>query len=65
MGLGGILILLLLLVSLIVFIYVLVVSARGWGWLHSILLSFLFIECWVLVIFSKPKTRTSAARLSS
>jgi hypothetical protein len=52
MGLGGILILLLLLVSLIVFIYVLVVSARGWGWLHSILLSFLFIECWVLVIFS-------------
>lgn len=52
MGLGGILILLLLLVSLIVFIYVLVVSARGWGWLHSILLSFLFIECWVLLIFS-------------
>lgn len=52
MGLGGILILLLLLVSLIVFIYVLVVSARGWGWLHSILLSFLFIECWVLIVFS-------------
>ncbi len=52
MGLGGILILLLLLVSLIVFIYVLVVTARGWGVLHSILLSCLFIECWVLIVFS-------------
>ncbi len=52
MGLGGILILLLLLVSLIVFIYVLVVTARGWGWLHSILLSLLFIECWVMIAFS-------------
>jgi uncharacterized membrane protein len=52
MGLGGILILLLLLVSLIVFIYVLVVTARGWGVLHSILLSCLFIECWVLMVFS-------------
>lgn len=52
MGLGGILILLLLLVSLIVFIYVLVVTARGWGVLHSILLSCLFIECWVMIIFS-------------
>ena len=52
MGLGGILILLLLLVSLIVFIYVLVISARGWGVLHSILLSCLFIEAWVLIVFS-------------
>jgi len=52
MGLGGILILLLLLVSLIVFIYVLAVTARGWGVLHSILLSCLFIECWVLIVFS-------------
>ncbi len=52
MGLGGILILLLLLVSLIVFIYVLVITARGWGVLHSILLSCLFIECWVMIIFS-------------
>ncbi len=52
MGLGGILILLLLLVSLIVFIYVLVITARGWGVLHSLLLSCLFIECWVLIVFS-------------
>ncbi len=52
MGLDGILILLLLLVSLIVFIYVLVVTARGWGVLHSILLSCLFIECWVMIIFT-------------
>ncbi|MCA9133763.1 MAG: hypothetical protein KDA45_11435 [Planctomycetales bacterium] len=52
MGLGGILILLLLLVSLVVFIYVLVQTARGWGVLHSILLSFLFIECWVFIVFS-------------
>ncbi len=52
MGLGGILILLLLLVSLIVFIYVLVITARGWGVLHSILLSLLFIECWVFIVFS-------------
>lgn len=52
MGLGGILILLLLLVSLIVFIYVLVITARGWGVLHSILLSLLFIEGWVLIAFS-------------
>lgn len=52
MGLGGILILLLLLVSLIVFIYVIVVTARGWGVLHTILLCFLFIECWVFIIFS-------------
>ncbi len=52
MGLGGILILLLLLVSLIVFIYTLVVTARGWGVLHTILLSFLFVECWVFIVFS-------------
>ena len=52
MGLGGILILLLLLVSLIVFVYVLVLTARSWGVLHSILLSILFIECWVFLFFS-------------
>ncbi len=52
MGLGGILILLLLLVSLIVFIYLIVVTARGWGALHTVLLCFLFIECWVFMVFS-------------
>lgn len=52
MGLGGILILLLLLVSLIVFIYIIVMSARGWGVLHTILLCFLFIECWVFMVFA-------------
>ncbi len=52
MGLGGILILLLLLVSLIVFIYIIVMTARGWGVLHTILLCFLFIECWVFMVFA-------------
>lgn len=52
MGLGGILILLLLLVSLIVFIYIIVMTARGWGVLHTTLLCFLFIECWVFMVFA-------------
>ncbi len=52
MTLGGIVILLLLVVSLIIFIYVLVLSARGWGALHVVLLVFLFIECWIFMIFS-------------
>ena len=52
MSLGGILILLLLLVSLIVFIYLIVVTARGWGALHTVLLCFLFLECWVFLAFT-------------
>ncbi len=52
MSLGGILILVLLVVSLFVFIYLLVVTARSWGVLQSILLSFLFIECWVFLFFT-------------
>ena len=52
MTLGGIVILLLLVASLIIFIYLIVISARGWGALHTVMLSFLFIECWVFMIFS-------------
>ncbi len=52
MTLGGIIILLVLVASLITFIYLLVLTARGWGVLHTLLLSFLFIECWVFMVFS-------------
>lgn len=52
MTLGGIIILLVLVASLITFIYLLVLTARGWGVLHTILLSFLFIECWVFMVFT-------------
>ncbi len=52
MTLGGIVILLLLVASLIIFIYLIVISARGWGALHTVLLCFLFIECWVFMIFT-------------
>lgn len=52
MSLGGILILLTLLVSLIVFIYLIVVTARGWGAFHTVLLCFLFIECWVFIVMA-------------
>ena len=52
MTLGGIVILLLLVVSLIIFIYLIVISARGWGVLHTVMLCFLFIECWVFMIFT-------------
>jgi hypothetical protein len=52
MGLGGILILLLLIVSLVAFIYLIVVTAKGWGALHTTLLCFLFIECWVFIVFA-------------
>ncbi len=52
MTLGGIIILLVLVASLITFIYLLVLTARGWGVLHTLLLSFLFIECWVLMVFT-------------
>ena len=52
MTLGGIVILLLLVVSLIIFIYLIVISARGWGVLHTVMLCFLFIECWVFMVFT-------------
>lgn len=52
MTLGGILILVLLVISLFVFIYLLVITARSWGALQTVLLSFLFIECWTFLIFS-------------
>lgn len=52
MSLGGILILLVLLVSVIVSIYLIVVTARTWGILHTLLLSVLFIECWVFLVMS-------------
>ncbi|MCA9129703.1 MAG: hypothetical protein KDB22_21605 [Planctomycetales bacterium] len=52
MGLGGILVLLALLVTLIVFIYLLVLTARGWGVLHTVMLCFLFIECWVFMFLT-------------
>ncbi len=52
MTLGGIVILLLLVASLIIFIYLIVISARGWGALHTVMLCFLFIECWVFMIFT-------------
>lgn len=52
MTLGGIIILLVLVASLIIFVYLLVLTARGWGVLHTLLLSFLFIECWVFMVFS-------------
>ena len=52
MTLGGIIILLMLVASLIIFVYLLVLTARGWGVLHTLLLSFLFIECWVFMVFS-------------
>ncbi len=47
MSLGGILILVLLVVSLFVFIYLIVITSKSWGILQTILLCFLFIECWV------------------
>lgn len=48
----GILVLLLLIVTLILFVYLIVLSARGWGALHTTMLCFLFIECWVFMFFS-------------
>ncbi|MCC6510095.1 MAG: hypothetical protein IT423_13395 [Pirellulaceae bacterium] len=52
MSLGGILILVLLVISLFVFIYLIVITARSWGVLHTVLLCFLFIECWTFLFFS-------------
>lgn len=52
MSLGGILILVLLVISLAIFIYLVVITAQSWGVLHTIMLSFLFIECWTFLLLS-------------
>ena len=52
MSLGGILFILAVLISLILFIVFVVKTARAWGALHIVLLSVLFIECWVFMVFT-------------
>lgn len=52
MGLGAILFLLLVLVCLTLFIVFIVKTARMWGALHIVLLSILFVECWVFLYFT-------------
>ena len=52
MTLGGIVFLLVMIVAVILFIYFLAVTARGWGILNTVMLSFLFIECWVFMVFA-------------
>ncbi|MFO1063872.1 MAG: hypothetical protein U0892_08425 [Pirellulales bacterium] len=52
MSLGGILFLVVAVVSLFVFIYLIVVTARNWGVLHTIMLCFLFLECWTFMVFT-------------
>lgn len=52
MSLGGILILVLLVISLFVFIYLMVITAKFWGILHTVLLSFLFIEAWTFLFLT-------------
>lgn len=50
MGLGSILFLVVLVFSAFFFIYLLVKTASRWGILHSILVTTLFIECWVFLV---------------
>ena len=52
MGLGGILFILAVLVSLILFIVFIVKAARAWGAFQIVLLSIIFIECWVFMVFT-------------
>ena len=52
MGLSGILFILVLLIFLTVFIVMIVKSARAWGALNIVLLSILFIQCWVFMVFT-------------
>lgn len=52
MGLGGILVLVALVFSVFIFGYLVYRAAAGWGVLHAILISLLFIECWVFLVFS-------------
>jgi predicted lactoylglutathione lyase len=51
MGLGGILFILAVLVSLILFIVFTVKTAREAGAFHIVMMSILFIECWVFMVF--------------
>jgi hypothetical protein len=51
MGLGGILFILAVLVSLILFIVFVVKTAREAGPFHIVMMSLLFIECWVFMVF--------------
>lgn len=51
MGLGGILFILAVLVSLILFIIFVVKTAREAGVFHIVVMSILFIECWVFMVF--------------
>lgn len=50
MGIGSILFLVVLVFSAFFFIYLLVKTASRWGILHSILVTTLFIECWVFLV---------------
>ncbi len=50
MGIGSILFLVVLVFAVLTFIYLLVKTASQWGILHSILLTTLFIECWVFLV---------------
>ncbi|GAB5405616.1 MAG: hypothetical protein Aurels2KO_38470 [Aureliella sp.] len=52
MGLGSILFLVVLVVAVIAFIFLLVKTASRWGILHSILLTTLFIQCWVFLVMT-------------
>lgn len=52
MGLGGILFILAVLVSLILFIVFIVKAARAWGAFQIVLLSIIFIESWVFMVFT-------------
>lgn len=51
MGLGGILFILAVLVSLILFIVFVVKTARELGPFHIVMMSLLFVECWVFMVF--------------
>ncbi len=52
MGLGSILFLVVLVFAAIAFIFLLVKTASRWGILHSILVTTLFIQCWVFLVMT-------------
>ena len=52
MDLMGIIVWLAVLVSLGLFIWMLVKSLKGWGALHTTLLTLLFLEVWCLLFFT-------------
>lgn len=64
MSLGGILFLVLAIIALFVFIYLLVYSAGNWGVLHTLLLCFLFLECWGFMIFAAGVMRKRVGALA-